>query len=200
MKHITNDFTEVWRDTCNHYHKHVLTGKFCHYCPASGRLPVDETCDKLWAQCKCFTKRELDQGYPEPVKTLEDVARLKEELQKEMDKKVFVFGSNLAGRHGKGAALYAKEHWGAKYGDGEGRTGNAYALPTKDERLRTRKLNDVKESVDKFIEYANINPDLIFIVTKVGCGLAGFTEDQIAPLFKFAPQNCELPEGWRECT
>tara|TARA_R110002051_G_scaffold285432_1_gene347688 strand:- start:1129 stop:1539 length:411 start_codon:yes stop_codon:yes gene_type:complete len=109
---------------------------------------------------------------------------------------IFVFGSNLAGRHGKGAALYARQKHGAEYGVGEGRTGDSYALPTKDERIRTRPLSGVRDSVDKFIEYAKANPDLHFEVTKVGCGLAGFKEFEIAPLFKNAPSNCRLPDGW----
>ena len=99
---------------------------------------------------------------------------------------IFVFGSNLAGRHGKGAALHARQKHGAEYGVGEGRTGNSYALPTKDERIKTRPLVDVRDSVDKFIEYAKTNPDLQFEVTKVGCGLAGFSELEIAPLFKLS--------------
>jgi hypothetical protein len=114
----------------------------------------------------------------------------------EKQRMIFVFGSNLAGRHGKGAALYARQKHRAKYGVGEGRTGNSYALPTKDERIRTRPLSDVKASVDKFIAYAKDNPKLQFEVTKVGCGLAGFKEFEIAPLFKAAPSNCNLPAGW----
>ena len=110
---------------------------------------------------------------------------------------IFVFGSNLAGRHGKGAALFAKEQHGAEYGIGEGRTGNSYALPTKDHRIRTRPLPAIKASVDTFIYYAKANPELEFEVTKIGCGLAGYREEQIAPFFKDAPSNCHLPEGWR---
>lgn len=109
---------------------------------------------------------------------------------------IFVFGSNLAGRHGKGAALYARQNHGAEYGVGEGITGNSYALPTKDEQLRVRSLADIKVSVDKFISYAADNPQLTFQVTKVGCGLAGFKECEIAPLFKDAPSNCIMPDGW----
>lgn len=109
---------------------------------------------------------------------------------------IFVFGSNLAGRHGKGAALYARQKHGAEYGVGEGRTGSSYAIPTKDERIRTRALSDVRISVDKFIDYAKENPQLQFKVTKIGCGLAGFKESEIAPLFKDAPNNCSLPDGW----
>lgn len=107
-------------------------------------------------------------------------------------KEIFVFGSNLAGRHGKGAALCARNEHGAQYGVGEGRTGNSYAIPTKDHQIKSRKLSEVRESINKFIEYANNNPKLTFNVTRVGCGLAGFKVQDIAPMFKNAPTNCKL--------
>lgn len=109
---------------------------------------------------------------------------------------VFVFGSNLAGRHGKGAALDARLKHGAQLGVGEGRTGNAYAIPTKDAQLRTRPLENVRASVETFKAYARANLDLVFQVTRVGCGLAGFTDGQIGPMFSDAPENCALPEEW----
>lgn len=109
---------------------------------------------------------------------------------------VFVFGSNLAGRHGKGAALDARLKHGAQLGVGEGRTGDAYAIPTKDAQLRTRPLEGVRASVETFKSYARANPDLAFQVTRVGCGLAGFTDDQIGPMFSNAPENCTLPGEW----
>lgn len=111
--------------------------------------------------------------------------------------KVFVFGSNLAGRHGKGAALFAKMYRGAIYGQGEGRQGNSYGIPTKDKYIQTLPLEEVKKGVDRFLEYARSNPDVSFEVTKIGCGLAGFQEKEIAPMFAGAPVNCYLPEGWR---
>lgn len=111
--------------------------------------------------------------------------------------KIFVFGSNLAGRHGRGAALTALKQWGAEYGVGRGRTGMAYALPTKDRALAPLSLRQIKYNVDEFIAYAMSELDLTFIVTKVGCGLAGYSEDDIAPMFARAPENCQLPEGWR---
>lgn len=112
------------------------------------------------------------------------------------NKRIFVFGSNLAGRHGKGAALDAMKNYGAKYGVGEGLTGLSYAIPTKDENIRTRSLESIKISVDKFIEFAKNNQDLRFFVTRIGCGLAGYSDEQIGPMFVGAPDNCELPKGW----
>ena len=111
---------------------------------------------------------------------------------------ILVFGSNLAGIHGAGSAKLACEQYGAEWGIGEGRTGNAYAIPTKGTSLhRSRELNAIKESAQEFIRYAESNPDCTFKVVKVGCGLAGYTEAQIAPMFKDAPANCNLPDGWR---
>lgn len=109
---------------------------------------------------------------------------------------IFVFGSNLAGRHGKGAALDAKKQYGAVYGVGEGRTGRAYAIPTKDANLRVLPLEKILPHVATFTQYAQDHPDLDFFVTRVGCGLAEYTDDQIAPMFSNAPKNCSLPEGW----
>jgi hypothetical protein len=112
--------------------------------------------------------------------------------------KIFVFGSNLAGVHGAGAALFAAQHHGAIYGVGEGRQGDSYGIPTKDHQIQTRTLDDIAVSVRRFIRYAYDNKDLVFQVTRIGCGLAGYVDKQIAPLFKGAPSNCELPDGWRE--
>lgn len=109
---------------------------------------------------------------------------------------VFVFGSNLAGRHGGGAALHAAQKHGAQEGVGEGLTGNSYALPTMDAHIRPRHIAYIAASIDKFIDVARQSPELRFRVTRVGCGIAGFTDDQIAPLFLGAPDNCEFDPLW----
>lgn len=109
---------------------------------------------------------------------------------------IFVFGSNLAGRHGKGAALFAKQYHGAIYGQGVGLQGNSYGIPTKNARLQTLSLLDISYYVRDFMAFAEANPDMTFEVTKIGCGLAGYKEEDIAPLFEGAPSNCQLPEGW----
>lgn len=115
-----------------------------------------------------------------------------------MNDPVFVFGSNKAGHHGKGAALWAKQHRGAVYGVGVGPTGNSYAIPTKDENLRTLPLSEIQGYVAGFISYAFDHPELTFQVTPIGTGLAGYSHEQIAPMFKGAPSNCLLPNEWRE--
>lgn len=111
---------------------------------------------------------------------------------------IFVFGSNLAGRHGAGAAAYARKYWGAIYGQGEGLQGNSYALPTKDENIQTLPLGEIEKHVAGFIEFATLADDLTFNVTRIGCGLAGYTDEQIAPMFSLAPPNVTLPKSFKD--
>lgn len=106
---------------------------------------------------------------------------------------IFVFGSNLAGRHGKGAALEALHRYGAIYGLGSGPQGYSYAIPTKDQNLNTLPLEIIKLYVDQFLTYARKNPDETFKVTAIGCGLAGYSPQDVAPLFATYPMNCALP-------
>jgi hypothetical protein len=113
------------------------------------------------------------------------------------DTRIFVFGSNLAGRHGKGAALAARNEYGAVYGKGVGLQGQSYAIPTKDEHLNALPLNRINAYVVEFLEFARTHQGLRFRVTPIGCGLAGYDPEQIAPMFKDAPENCDLPDGWR---
>lgn len=107
---------------------------------------------------------------------------------------VFVFGSNLAGRHGKGAAKWAAQHRGAVYGVGEGFRGNSYAIPTKDIAIKTLPLDRIAFYVDRFKQFAAANSDMIFQLTPIGCGLAGYKPEQIAPMFDDAPPNVILPD------
>lgn len=109
---------------------------------------------------------------------------------------VFVFGSNEAGVHGAGAARFAWQQCGAVWGQGIGLAGLSYALPTKDARLQTLPLDRIRDHVDEFLRYAASQPQADFFVTRVGCGLAGYTDDDIAPMFEAAPSNCILPIGW----
>jgi hypothetical protein len=113
-------------------------------------------------------------------------------------RKIFVFGSNLAGRHGKGAALSAIREHGAIYGIGIGPQGNAYAIPTKDYYINTLPTDIIKEYVEAFIEYAFSHPELKFEVTPIGCGLAGYQPWEIGPMFKGSPENVFLPAVFKE--
>lgn len=105
---------------------------------------------------------------------------------------VFVFGSNLAGRHGGGAAREALDRWRAIYGQGVGRQGESYGIPTKDWRIQTMSLDQIRTHVRDFVQYAIANPTDSFLVTAVGCGLAGLDPVDIAPMFAGAPENVFL--------
>ena len=107
------------------------------------------------------------------------------------DHEIFVFGSNLAGHHGGGAARAANIKFGAEWGVGVGLTGRSYAIPTMQGGVET-----IKPYVDEFIRFAQANQELKFLVTRIGCGIAGFREEEIAPLFHIALQvsNIYLPE------
>lgn len=115
----------------------------------------------------------------------------------------FVFGSNLAGKHGAGAALVAKQKFKAQYGVGCGYQGQCFAIPTKDKNLNILPLCKIKDYVTDFISKAkgsdSIKYRVVYLVTKIGCGLAGYTPEQIAPMFQSAIycENIHLPiEFW----
>jgi len=106
------------------------------------------------------------------------------------DNEIFVFGSNLGGMHGGGAARAAYNRFGAVWGQGVGLQGQSYAIPTMQGGVET-----IKPYVDEFIEFAQAHPELKFLVTRIGCGIAGFRDEQIAPLFAAAidQDNIILP-------
>ena len=104
---------------------------------------------------------------------------------------IFVFGSNLSGHHGGGAALLAMNKWGAIWGQGVGLQGQTYGIPTMQGGVET-----IRPYVDEFIQFANKHPEMTFLVTEIGCGIAGFTPQEIAPLFAEATttENIHLPQ------
>lgn len=108
---------------------------------------------------------------------------------------VFVFGSNLRGMHGGGAARLAYERFGAVWGQGVGLQGRCYAIPTMQGGVET-----IRPYVDEFLSFALAHPELRFLVTRIGCGIAGFTSEEIAPLFAeaLAYDNVILPEDFVE--
>lgn len=114
-----------------------------------------------------------------------------------MAKAVFVFGSNEAGIHGAGAALFAYNKRGARYGFGYGHSGDSFAIPTKNEDIRTLPLDMINAYVCGFLAYATGKRKLKFMVTRIGCGLAGYSDKDIAPMFVGAPLNCIFDEKWR---
>lgn len=119
-------------------------------------------------------------------------------IVKLQENEIFVFGSNLSGRHGKGAAKTART-WGAIYGQAEGKQGQTYGIPTVDHAIKNPlSIDEIQKRVQTFENYARQHPELKFLVTEIGCGLAGHTVREIGPLF----QNCSklhnvyLPESF----
>ena len=108
---------------------------------------------------------------------------------------IFVFGSNLQGHHFGGAARIANEKFGAIFGQGVGLQGQSYAIPTMQGGVET-----IRPYVDEFIEFAKQHPELIFYVTRIGCGIAGFKDSEIAPLFTAAVgmENVALPQSFMD--
>ena len=116
-----------------------------------------------------------------------------ERISELKENEIFVFGSNLAGAHGGGAARLAYRKFGAVWGEGVGLHGRTYAIPTMQGGVQT-----IKPYVDEFIRFAKEHPSLTFLVTRIGCGIAGFQDRDIAPLFKAAinVDNIILPKGF----
>ena len=106
------------------------------------------------------------------------------------EKEIFVFGSNIQGAHGGGAAWFAHRQFGAEWGVGEGLTGRTYALPTMEGKA------SLKKAVEHFTGCARLHPELTFLVTAVGCGIAGYSPAEVAPLFRTAAEleNVYLPQ------
>lgn len=111
------------------------------------------------------------------------------------DGSIFVFGSNLAGIHGAGAAAVAL-NLGAKWGKGVGLQGKTYAIPTKDKNIKTMSLTEILPYIEDFVRFTKDHPEMRFFVTRIGCGLAGYSDNQIAPLFSGA-MNCSFAKEWR---
>lgn len=114
--------------------------------------------------------------------------------------RIFVFGSNLAGRHGKGSALEAVKNHGARLGIGYGLQGNSYGIPTKDRRLQVMPISEITPYVNQFVWFTTIHNDLQFDVVEIGCGLSGYSPEQIAPLFANCRwlRNVSLPQRFNQ--
>jgi hypothetical protein len=122
-----------------------------------------------------------------------------EHITKLAPNEVFVFGSNRGGNHGKGAALLAARKFGAIRGQGNGLMGQSYGISTKDQKLRVLSLHEIGVQVAAFLRVAIARPEFHFLVTQIGCGLAGYSPKQIAPLFGPAaaiPSNVSLPASF----
>ena len=123
--------------------------------------------------------------------TPEFISELKED-------QVFVFGSNLNGNHAGGAAAIAKDKFGAQEGIGEGMTGQSYAFPTLDQAMQKVTVEALEASRDLLYKCAEANPEKQFLLIKVGCGIAGFTEDEMKQVFAgSSPKNIVMPPSWK---
>jgi hypothetical protein len=142
--------------------------------------PNNYTMDEMMAM-----KQEFARNYYGNRVTPENIRSLAEN-------EIFVFGSNAEGHHGGGAAAFAMQEFGAVWGQGEGLQGRSYAIPTMEG------LKKLSAAVDRFTKFAHKHPELRFLVTRVGCGIAGYSVDQIAPLFRNCVylENVALPEDF----
>ncbi len=111
---------------------------------------------------------------------------------------IFTFGSNYRGAHLGGAAKHALDNCGAIFGQGVGLQGNSYAIPTLDENFKQLPLEVIARHVEDFKTAASIHDNMTFRVTAIGCGIAGFKPEQIAPMFADAPVNCILPDEFKQ--
>lgn len=116
------------------------------------------------------------------------------------ENEIFVFGSNLNGAHGAGAAYTAYKSFGAEMGVGEGMTGQCYALPTKDKNMEPVKSRALYFSLQELRKEIIANPDKHFLITRIGCGLAGFKDYEVAPLMQdfMELENVSLPKEFIE--
>lgn len=115
----------------------------------------------------------------------------------ENSNEIFVFGSNLSGIHGAGAAKSARILYGAIIGQGIGLQGRSYAIPTKDFNIETLPLVEIEKYVKEFLEFASKTPNIVYKLTPIGCGFAGYTPKDIAPMFRYAPINVILPDEFK---
>ena len=168
---------------------------------ASGMSSMQEKCSmpRMMAEYMCC-EESADKGNNifNNKKNMEDMKKGRitpRWIDSLKENEIFVFGSNLAGMHGGGAARIARLHFGAVMGKGVGLQGQSYAIPTMQGGVET-----IRPYVDDFIDFANHHPELHFLVTPIGCGIAGFEAEDIAPLFEKAKEmkNISLPESFWE--
>lgn len=136
-----------------------------------------------------WARRQEDRGFHVTLPT--------QTKESNMTKSIFVFGSNEAGIHGAGAARTAYKKHGARWGMGYGHYGSSFAIPTKDVNIESLDLARIRGYVQGFLAYAKGHPELTFQVTRIGCGLAGNNDADMAAMFVDAPENCKFDEVWK---
>lgn len=118
-------------------------------------------------------------------------------MENQMNDGVFVFGSNELGQHYGGGSIFAMKNHGAAFGVGVGFHGNSYAIPTQDVNFVTLPIDIIREYVNAFFNFAKTNHSMKFNVIRIGCGNAGYTDNDMAHLFNDAPENVRLPQEWK---
>lgn len=178
---VSQRYTRLMHDVVTPYFKNYFRTEVCEICSCS----FADTCamPEYIQQENRYTMDYKNRITPNHIQQL-------------APGQIFVFGSNLAGMHGGGAARAARLYFGAKMGQGVGLQGQSYAIPTMQGGVET-----IRPYVDDFIRYAKAHPELTFLVTRIGCGIAGFDADDIAPLFEEAKtvSNIHLPQDFWEC-
>lgn len=145
--------------------------------------------NQSWNEFNKMNKEPFDKVTPEMINSLKP-------------NEIFVFGSNLKGLHAGGAARFALDRFGAEWGNGVGMQGQSYAIPTLSNpggiKSNMLPISVIGKYVNEFLQFANEHKDLVFLVTPIGCGIAGFTPEDIAPLFRDAMQmnNVTLPQSF----
>ena len=176
---VTQRYHKLLEDVVIPYFKRYYVAPECNYAPTFASA-MPSTNHNYYRHAQMNYRNRITPEYISSLKPNE----------------IFVFGSNLAGMHGGGAARTARLHFGAVLGNGDGPQGQSYAIPTMQGGVET-----IRPYVDKFIAYAKSHPEQTFLVTPIGCGIAGFTPEDIASLFKGAVNvgNINLPESfWKE--
>jgi hypothetical protein len=159
----------------------------------------NDTATLEWWNFKWYeSKRKSSRKFEKEMKESEEARRYRKLMDEFGENGVFVFGSNMLGMHGAGAAFQALRQYGAEEGVYYGHKGRSFAIPTKNKRWRVMPVHEIKMYTDRLLEYAAANLHLFFVVTRIGCGYSGYTDDEIAPLFNDAPVNCILPTEWRK--
>lgn len=149
--------------------------------------------EELFAEIIIKYKNYFVNLHPIKVEIMEQKRTTPEFITELQPNEIFVFGSNLEGMHGGGAAYIAYRKFGAIMGQGVGLQGQSYGIPTMQGGVET-----IRPYVDEFIQFAKEHQNLTFLVTRIGCGIAGFTDEEISPLFAEAHDvaNIVLPAGW----
>ncbi len=187
----------------NDYELELYPAEWEKYGPSAGPIrnrKMAYAADKVicfWDGKSAGTASMIDaaEDYFVPCTTIIYSDKKKDVITSLKSNEVFVFGSNEAGRHGKGAAYLAHKQFGAECGKGYGQQGQSFAIPTKDKNLNTLPLKKIQNYLEKFVAEAATKPELIYLLTPIGTGLAGYSIDEIESILPELPENVRKV-GW----